>query len=160
MRLAKSLNELNKRSWYRRLKAVFVVSFIMAQILGVDLVRRKTATKVMAPISFKLVGRLVKEDIPEYRGITDEQAGRAVYRKGDARWDAYVELYRKEYVIDPVAWYRQYSGMQRAGFHAIVFLAISFFFEIIRRAFYYVVFGKAYPPKKRRKKRALPAKEP
>ena len=160
MELAKSLNELNKKAWYRVLKAVFIVSFLTAQIVGFHLVRSRTEGEVIAPISFKLIGRLVKEEMTAYGGMTDEQAGRAVYQKGSSLWSGYVAKYEEKYVIDPIAWYRQYSEIQRAEFCAVAFLAISLFFEIVRRAFYYVIFGKVFPPKKRRKrrtKRSIPA---
>jgi len=160
MEPAKSLNELNKKAWYRLVKAAFIVSFLIAQIVGFYTVRSRTEGEVIAPISFKLIGRLAKEEMPDYEGMTDEQAGREVYQKGPSLWSDYAEKYREKYVIDPVEWYRQYSGVQRAEFYAIAFLAISLFFEIVRRAFYYVIFGKVLPPKKRRKrrtKRSIPA---
>ncbi len=100
-----------------------------------------------------LVGRVLKEDIPTYRAMSDEEAGRNVYHQHPALWADYVEKYEKKYVIDPVARYREYSEMQRAEFCAIAFLVITLFFEIVRRAFYYVIFGKIFPRKRRRRRR-------
>ena len=41
----------------------------------------------------------------------------------------------------------------------IAYLAISLLFEVVRRAFYYVIFGRAFPPRRRRPRRSLPAEE-
>jgi hypothetical protein len=128
MEVEKSLNELNKKAWYRVLKAVFFVSFLTAQIVGFNLVRSRTEGEVIAPISFKLIGRLVKEEMTACGGMTDEQVGRAVYQEGSSLWTGYVEKYEDKYVIDPIAWYRQYSEIQRAEFCAVAFLSISLFF--------------------------------
>jgi len=152
MELAKSLNELNKRTWYRLLKAAFVVSFLITQMVGIHLVRSRTEGKVIAPISFKLVGSLIKEEVPAYRGMTDEEAGRDVYHASPALWADYAAKYEKRYVIDPVSWYEEYGEFQRAEFCALAFLGISLFFEVLRRAFYYVIFGKVFPPKRRRRR--------
>lgn len=153
MELAKSINELNKRSWYRPLKAAFVLCFVAAQILGIQLVRSRTEGKLMEPISFKLVGRLIQEEMLVPKGMTDEEVGRTVYHKNPALWGVYAAKYKKKYVIDPVAWYPQYSEIQRVEFCTVAFLAISLFFEVLRRAFYYVIFGRIFPRKKRRKRK-------
>jgi len=152
MELAKSRNELNKKRWYRLLKVAFVLSFVLAQTTGILLVRSKTEGKVIAPISLRLVGRTLKEDMPAYRGMSDEQAGREVYHKDPVLWAHFVEKYEKKYVIHPVARYRQYSELQRAQFCTIAFLLITLFFEVLRRSFYYVIFGKVFPRKRRRKR--------
>lgn len=157
MEPAKSLNELNKRAWYRLLKTAFVVAFLVSQTIGILFVRTRTEGRVIEPISFKLVGSLIKEEVPAYRGMTDEEAGRTVYRASPALWADYVANYEKRYVIDPVSWYEEYSEIQRAEFCVLAFLGISLFYEVLRRAFYYVVFGKIFPPKKRRKKRTTRA---
>ena len=153
MELAKSLNELNKNRWYRLLRVAFVFSFVVAQATGFLLVRSKTEGKVIAPISLRLVGRTLKEDLPAYRGMSDEQAGREVYQNDPVLWAEYVEKYEKKYVIDPVTRYRQYSELQRAQFYAIAFLLVTLFFEVLRRSFYYVMLGKIFPPKRRRIRR-------
>lgn len=163
MELAKSISELNKRAWYRLLKAVFLLSFLTAQLIGIHLVRSGTEGKVIAPISFKLVGRLVKEEMTAYAGMTDEQSGRVVYQESPALWSDYVEKYEEKYAIDPVAWHPRFAGIQRAEFYTLSLAAIALFFEILRRAFYYVIFGKVFPPKKRRKRRSrvqVPAESP
>jgi hypothetical protein len=153
MELAKSLDELNKRTWYRLLKAAFVVSFVVSQTIVILIVRSRTEGKVIAPISFKLVGSLIKEEVPAYRGMTDEEAGKAVYQVSPALWADYAAKYEKRYVIDPVSWYEEYAEIQRAKFCVLAFLGISLFFEVLRRAFYYVIFGRVFPPKKRRRRR-------
>ena len=153
MELAKSLNELAKKRWYRILRIAFVLSFVTALAIGLLLVRDRTEGTVIAPISFKLVGTVLKEDIPAYAGMSDEDAGRSAYQQNPALWDDYVEKYKKKYVIDPVARHREYSEIQQAEFCAMAFLAITLLFEIIRRAFYYVIFGKIFPRKRRRRRR-------
>ena len=147
MKLANSLNELSKNRWYRNLRIAFVLSFVTAQIIGFLLVRDKTRGEVVAPISFRLVGRVLKEDMPAFRGMSDEETGRDVYRQRPALWADYVEKYKKEYAIDPVTRYREYSGIQQVEFCAVAFFAITLFFETVRRAFYYVIFGKIFPRK-------------
>ena len=153
MKLARSLNELTKKRWYRILRIAFVLSFVTAQAIGFLLVRDRTEGTVIAPISFKLVGTALKEDMNVYRGMSDEEAGRNTYQQHPALWDDYVEKYRKKYVVDPVTRYREYSETQQAEFYAIAFLAITLFFETIRRTFYYVIFGKIFPRKRRRRRR-------
>ena len=153
MELAKSLNELAKKRWYRILRIAFVLSFVTALAIGLLLVRDRTEGTVIAPISFKLVGTVLREEISAYQGMSDEEAGRNAYQQNPALWNDYVEKYRKKYVVDPVTRYREYSEIQQAEFCAISFLAITLFFEIIRRAFYYVIFGKIFPRKRRRRRR-------
>ena len=135
-------------------KAAFVLSLLAAQMIGIYLVRSSTGGKVIAPISFKLVGRVVKEEMTSHAGMTDEQSGRIVYQQSPALWSEYVGKYKEKYAIDPVAWYPRFSEVERAEFCGLSVLAIAFFFEILRRAFYYVVFGRVFPPKKRRKRRS------
>lgn len=153
MELAKSLNELAKKRWYRILRIAFVLSFVTALAIGLLLVRDRTEGTVIAPISFKLVGTVLKEDMPAYTGMGDEDAGRSAYQQNPALWDDCVEKYKKKYLVDPVTRHREYSEIQRAEFCAMALLAITLFFEIIRRAFYYVIFGKIFPRKRRRRRR-------
>ena len=87
------------------------------------------------------------------RGMSDEEAGRDAYERQPALWADYVEKYKKEYAIDPVTRYREYSGIQQVEFCAVAFFAITLFFETVRRAFYYVIFGKIFPRKRRRRRR-------
>ena len=153
MELPKSLNELNRRRWYRPLKTAFLLSFIAAQIGGFQLLRARTEGQVIAMNSLERVGGLLKENMPAYEEMTDGEAGKTVYRTDPALWADYVAKYKEKYAADPVAWYPEYSEIQRFGFCAIAFLAITLFFEILRRAFYYVIFGTVLPRKKRRKRR-------
>jgi hypothetical protein len=153
MKLAKSINELAKNRWYRILRIAFVFSFVTAQAIGFLLIRNRTERTVIAPISFKLVGKALKEDMNAFGGMSDEEAGRSAYRKDPALWDGYVEEYRKKYVIDPITRYREYSEIQQTQFLVTAFLAITLFFEVIRRSFYYVIFGKIFPRKRRRRRR-------
>jgi len=153
MKLAKSINELTKKRWYRILRIAFVFSFVTAQAIAFLLVRDRTDGKVIAPISFKLIGRALTQDVSAYRGMRDEEAGRSAYQKNPALWDHHVEEYRKKHVIDPVTLHREYSEIQQTQFFAIAFLVITLFFEVVRRSFYYVVFGKIFPRKRRRRRR-------
>ena len=153
MKLAKSINELKKNSWYRILRIAFVLSFVTAQTVGFHLVRDRTEGKEITPISFKLVGKVLKEDRNVYRGTSDEEAGRNAYQQDPDLWAEYVKKYEKRYAIDPVTRYREYSESQRTEFYVMAFLTLSLFFEIIRRAFYYVIFGKIFPRKRRRRRR-------
>lgn len=153
MELPTSLNELNKRSWYRPLKAAFLLSLVASQIIVFQLVRARTEGKVIAINSLRLVGGLLKEDIPAYEQMTDGEAGKTVYRTDPALWADYVLKYKEKYGEDPVAWHPEYSEIHRFGFCAIAFVVIGLFFEILRRAFYYVIFGTILPRKRRRKRR-------
>jgi hypothetical protein len=153
MKLAKSLNELRKNRWYRNLRIAFVLSFVTAQAVGFLLVRDRTEGEVVAPITFTVLGRALKEDLPTYRWMSDEEAGRYVYLQRPALWADYVEQYRHQHGIDPVTSHREYSEAQQTEFCAIAFATITLFFEIIRRAFYYVIFGKIFPRKRRRRRR-------
>jgi hypothetical protein len=153
MGLPKSLNELNKRSWYRPLKVAFLLSFLAVQIVGFQLVQARTQGQVIAMTSLESVGGLLKEDMTVYAEMTDGEAGKTVYRTDPALWADYVANYKERYAADPVAWYPEYSEIQRFGFCAIAFLVITLFFEILRRAFYYVIFGTVLPRKRRRKRR-------
>jgi hypothetical protein len=153
MKLAKSLNELGKRRWYRNLRFCFVLSFITAQVVVFVLVRDRTAGTVVAPISFRLVGGALQADMPAYRGMSDEEAGRIVYRQHPALWADAVEKYRKKHSVDPVTRYPEYSRAQRAQFFSIAILVITLFFEIARRAFYYIIFGKIFPRRRRSRRR-------
>ena len=154
MELAESVSESNQNGRYRLLKVAFVLSFVVTQTPGTLVAGSKTEGKVIAPISFKLVGRVVKEEMTSHAGMTDEQSGRIVYQQSPALWSEYVGKYKEKYAIDPVAWYPRFSEVERAEFCGLSVLAIAFFFEILRRAFYYVVFGRVFPPKKRRKRRS------
>jgi hypothetical protein len=157
MELARSISELNKKSWYRRLKVAFVLSFVAAQVVGFLLVRSRTNGEVVAPISYRLIGRVLNEDMPPDRAMSDEQAGRYVYQANPGLWAEYVEKYEKKYVMDPIAKCREYTTIQRLQFNGMAFVLITLFFEVTRRAFYYIVFGTIFPRKRRRKRRKASA---
>ena len=156
MKLAKSLNELKKNRWYRNLRVGFVLAFVAAQAMGFLLVRNRTQQEVITPISFKRVGGILTVEEPAYRDMSDEEAGRHIYRLHPDLWADAVEKYRKNYGIDPVATHREYSKAYETQFCVIAFLVITLFFEIIRRAFYFVIFGKVFPRKRRRRRRNEP----
>jgi hypothetical protein len=152
MQLAKSISELNTRTWYRRAKVALVLSFVAAQALAFHAVRSGTRGEVSAPISYLLIGRMIKEDFPSYREMGDEQAGRHARREQPDLWKEYVQEYEKAHGPDPVLRVREYGRTQRIQFHVTAFLLITLFFETIRRAFYFVIFGKIFPRKTRRRR--------
>jgi hypothetical protein len=149
MPLAKTIHELSATTWYRRTRVAFVLSFASAQILAFFVVRNGTQGEVFAPISYVLVGRMIKEDFPSYREMGDEEAGRYARREQPALWKRYLRNYEEVHGADSVLRAREYDRTQRIEFHATAFLLITLFFETIRRAFYYVIFGKLFPRKKR-----------
>ncbi len=131
----------------------FLGAFLTAQTIGLLLVLSKTQGEVVAPISFEWVGRILKEDFPAYRAMTEEEVGREVYATEPALWAEYVRIYQERYRVDPVIMHRVYSDLQRVQFCIVVFLSITIFFEVLRRAFYYVIFGQLFPRKRRRHRR-------
>ncbi len=155
MELARSLNELNKKRWYRLLRMCFLAAFLTVQTIGILLVLGRTEGEVIAPASFELVGKVLKEHVPAYRGAADEQVGKEVYIEEPVLWAEYVEKYVEQYRVDPVTMYRVYSGTQRVGLCAAAFVLIALFFEMLRRAFYYVIFGTILPRKRRRRRRQV-----
>jgi hypothetical protein len=94
-----------------------------------------------------------QEDFPAYRAMTEEEAGREVYASEPALWAEYVQIYQERYRVDPVTMHRVYSDLQRVEFCIVAFLLITLFFEVLRRAFYYVIFGQIFPRKRRRHRR-------
>jgi len=165
----KIITELNNKMWYRFLKVIYVLIFIPIFILAFFAGYMSTEPKFDNEKSYIKCDngkelKLSENNISlysNYIGSYDDKLIRLLCTK-DVRdelvkkygkidvgttltQDEFNRLYENNYNLVP--FYTERSWTKAIGISFLWIIVATFFFELIRRTFYYIVLGSFRPPK-------------
>jgi uncharacterized membrane protein YiaA len=88
----KTIKELNQKAWYRLLKAFYILTFVLLQLVAIILIQdqnRDNTEQLPKDEHYSEIGKLVKADYPEYKDSTDLEIGKQLFEKNYYTWSQY-----------------------------------------------------------------------
>ncbi|MFZ3074320.1 MAG: hypothetical protein WA093_04315 [Minisyncoccales bacterium] len=165
----KTIGYLNNKVWYRLLKVLFFLSFIIVFLLVNFMVWALTDNEKISDKTFIEVGRIIKQEYPAYSDMDDLDVGRNIYQKRRYdEWEKYT-IYGEESSFIPTYGkrvngidfhpttnleakikieYTPESLWKKISYNIFSSIIILVIFWIISRVFFYIVLGTFLPKKK------------
>jgi len=146
------MQNLNDKSWYRLLKVIFVIAFLLIQIISIGgTAFILSAESVISPQTVEKVGQLVKDIYPQYQDMQNENFGRKIYEKSYGLWSDFTyyisysgyntQISKDGKVFDKIKieYQGKFNRLQIIGFCLIPLTMVSIIFWLVSRIFFYVV---------------------
>jgi len=138
--MEKTIKSLNKNWWYRLLKVTYIFFFFLALLVSFLLTSSFLSQQTISDESFVKVGQTIKQQYTdEYGQYSDQEIGKRVYEKRYDEWLKYRDL---------VIYEDKFSMLEKNIYYILTFFIVALFFELVKRAFYYISLGSVNPKKK------------